>query len=172
MLSMAVLALAAASAASASPLIQASPWWERITVTMSGDGSAGSCRFETSTSGAGAEACEVEDIGPLREMAGGKSGTYTSITFERRFNPGEQPDIGSLAAGDSLLGAQVMAIAINGQGAVSGCRVIAASGGLLPDYSCDDARAERFQASTGRQPDTATQGFVTVLVYGHQGQLT
>ncbi|MDQ3246675.1 MAG: hypothetical protein M3Q52_07265 [Pseudomonadota bacterium] len=172
MLSMVALALAAASAASASPLTQASPWWEKITVTMSGDGSTENCRYETSTAGAGAEACKVEDIGPLREMAGGESGTYTTITFERRFNPGEQPDIGSLAAGDSLLGAQVMAVAINGEGAVSGCRVIAASGGLLPDYSCDDARAERFQASTGGQAPDATQGFVTVLVYGHQGQLT
>lgn len=172
MLSMAVLALAATSAASTSPLPQASPWWEKITVTMSGDGSSENCRYETSTAGPGAESCEVGDVGPLRDIAGGESGTYTTVTFERRFNAGEQPDIGGLAAGDSLLGAQVMAIAVNAQGAVSGCRVVAASGELLPDYSCDDARAERFQASTGGQAPSATHGFVTVLVYGHQGQLT
>ena len=53
---------------------------------------------------------------------------YTRITFERRFSPGAQPDKPALQAGELLLGGQVMALAIDGKGAVEHCQVVATSG--------------------------------------------
>lgn len=167
MLSLAAVALAAASAASSPLLTSSSPWWEKIVVTTSGP-SQQSCRYESSLSGNGAEAC---DAASARAAARRAAGAYTSITFERRFSPGELPELRPLQAGDKLLGGQIMAVEIDSAGSVRACQVLAASGKLLPDYGCDEARAERFQASArGGKPDSHI-GYFTILVYGHAGQI-
>ena len=84
----------------------------------------------------------------------GKSGSgskeeYTRITFERRFTPDALPTKGDLQTGDTLLGGQVMALAIDSRGHVNNCRIVAASGDMRPEYGCDEATAERFDASVG-----------------------
>ena len=62
-----------------------------------------------------------------------------------------------------------MALAIDGAGAVKGCRVVSTAGSLPPQYGCDEASAERFEASAkdahAQAPPRA--GYMTVLVYGH-----
>ena len=69
--------------------------------------------------------------------------------------------------GDTLLGGQIMALAIDARGAVKGCRVVSKAGDMQPQYGCDDASAERFQASMNRTAKTGRDGFMTILVYGH-----
>lgn len=172
MLSLAALALAAASAASSPPLTSVAPWWERITVTISADGSQQSCRYETNLAGKTGEGCSASSAPADVKRASGKAnGTQTKITFERRFTPGQRPDFGELSAGDTLLGGQVMMLAIDGEGAVRACEVVAESGEAKPAYSCDEARAERFQASARREAGEARLGYMTVLVYGHEEQV-
>ena len=39
------------------------------------------------------------------------------------------------------------ALAIDPGGTVKGCRIVAESGAMTPDYGCAEASAERFQAS-------------------------
>lgn len=172
MLSIAAIALAAVSAASSAPLTATSPWWERITLTVSGDGSRQSCQYEMSLAGA-PRSCEADEMPTAaRSAPAGRGGMQTKITFERRFTPGERPDAPSLQPGDTLLGGHVMRVAITGDGAVQGCQVVAASGEATPTYGCDDVRAERFQASAGAGGvQRARTGFLTVLVYGHQEQV-
>ena len=167
MLGLAALILAAASANASPALTSASPWWEKITYTMTGGGGQQSCIYQSSL--AGARRCAGdEDSSPV----GAKSatGAYTRITIERRFTPGLQPDRGGLESGDTLLGGQVMALAIDGTGAVRSCKILAATGDVRPAYSCNEARAERFEASA-RESLQVRQGFMTILVYGHEGQL-
>ena len=105
----------------------------------------------------------------MASHASGSKGEITRITFERRFNPGAgaRPN-DTLAAGDTLLGGQVMSLAIDPRGSVKDCHIVAASGDMRPEYSCDDATAERFQAGVGgAQKAEARQGYMTILVYGH-----
>ena len=112
-------------------------------------------------------AVEAKD-GALSAGGSGSKDELTSITFERRFSPSAKPDTGDVKAGDTLLGGQVMALAIDAHGAVRGCHVVAAAGDLTPDYGCDEAKAERFEASAARSSATpAREGYLTVLVYGH-----
>ena len=99
--------------------------------------------------------------------ASASKGEVTRITFERRFTPGAQPVKPDMQTGDTLLGGQIMALAIDGRGAVKGCKVVAASGAMKPEYSCDDATAEKFQASVGGAEKIERQGYMTILVYGH-----
>ena len=169
----AALALATATAATASAtasdtLVSSSPWWEKVTVTIDGDGQPQGCRFESSLTPAKAQNCEVD--GNQAALAG-KSGSkqeYTRITFERRFSPGEQPKT-SVAPGETFLGGQMMALAIDPSGSVKDCKVVASSGSMSPGYGCDDASAEKFQASAGRAAhEPERQGYMTILVYGHQ----
>ena len=104
----------------------------------------------------------------MSSAAGSSSGTkdeYTRITFERRFSPGTQPDLGKLQAGDTLIGGQIMALAIDARGQVKGCKIVAETGSMRPQYGCDEASAERFQASAARAPER--EGYMAVLVYGH-----
>ena len=170
MLSLAAMALAVASSATSSPpLTSAAPWWERTTVTMSADGSQQSCRYETNLAGKAHESCDVSSApADLTRTSAKANGTQIKITFERRFTPGQRPDFGELNAGDTLLGGQVMMLAIDGEGAVRACEVVAESGDAKPAYSCDEVRAERFQASARRDSGEARLGFMTVLVYGHE----
>jgi hypothetical protein len=165
--SAAAAAATAAAATATDTLVSSSPWWERVTVTMDGNGKPEACRYETSRKAAG-EACDV-DSGPasIASKASSSKGEVTRITFERRFNPGSEPAKTNLQAGDTLLGGQIMALAIDSRGAVKGCRVVARSGEMQPQYSCDDATAEKFQASVGGAQTAERQGYMTILVYGH-----
>jgi hypothetical protein len=155
-----------ASANSSDTLVSSAPWWEKITVTMGADGSPESCRYETSLKAA-AEDCDVDSgKAAMVHKAADSKGEVTRITFERRFTPGSAPKEAALQPGDTLLGGQVMALAIGPRGEVKDCRIVAQSGAIRPDYSCDDAAAERFQASVGgKSPER--DGYMTILVYGH-----
>ena len=174
MLKLAALAMAAASTTSTPALVSNAPWWEKVTVTIAGDGKPSACQYQASHANGASSECDVADApAEVRAKAAKSTGAndqLTKITFERRFIPGgTQPAKPNLQPGDTLLGGQVMALAIDSAGAVQGCRVVAKAGSVTPDYGCDEAAAEKFQASTGQ---TATpQGFMTVLVYGHQENL-
>lgn len=167
MLKIAALALAAATATSSPALVSKAPWWEKVTVTIGGDGKAQSCRYETSLQHNPSQNCEVEGSAATGDGSAAKA-SFTRITFERRFSPGAQPDSGALQPGDTLLGRQVLALAIDPGGAVKGCKVVAASGAMTPEYGCDNASAERFDTSAKTRAGEPRQGFMTVLVYGHE----
>ena len=161
---------AAAPADPSSTLVSAAPWWEKVTVTMDGDGKPEACRYETSLSPSATEACDVgTEQAAVASKASESHGEITRITFERRFTPGAAPSETKLQIGDTLLGGQVMALAIDAKGAVKGCRVVAASGAMRPEYNCDDAQAEKFKASytPGAKEAPDREGYMTILVYGH-----
>jgi hypothetical protein len=104
-----------------------------------------------------------------KASASGSKDEFTRITFERRFSPGAKPEMAKLEPGEVLLGGQMMALAIDGAGAVKHCRIVATSGSVTPQYGCDEATAERFEASAGsaRARAEAREGYMTILVYGH-----
>jgi hypothetical protein len=60
-----------------------------------------------------------------------------------------------------------MTLAIDAAGSVKGCKVIATSGDMTPDYSCKDAQAEKFEASAAKATAAGHEGVMTILVYGH-----
>jgi hypothetical protein len=161
---LAAVAASAATAATSPALVASSPWWERVTVTVDGNGKPQGCQYETSLSEKAAQSCDVE--GSQAALAhGNASDQLTRITFERRFNPGAAPQDAALETGDTLLGRQVLALAIDPKGAVSGCKIVAESGDMTPDYGCKEAEGERFQTSAQRS--ATQQGYMTILVYGH-----
>jgi hypothetical protein len=155
-------------ATATTPTLSTGAWWEKVTVTRSGDGKAQSCKYEASASAAAARDCDVDDkeAATVKPAQGAKE-QLTKITFERRFSPSAAPTLAMVAAGDTLLGGQVMALAIDGVGKVSGCKVVATSGDMTPDYGCDEAKTERFEASGKTAKAPTRQGFMTILVYGH-----
>jgi hypothetical protein len=159
---------AAASASTTSTLVSTAPWWEKITVTLGGDGKAEACTYETSLKTT-ADDCDVASSeAAMVSKASENKGEVTRITFERRFTPGAPPAKPNLETGDTLLGGEMMALAIDDRGAVKDCRVVSASGAMKPEYSCDDAQAERFQASMGgARKEPQREGYMTILVYGH-----
>ena len=169
MLTVAALVLATAIPAASPTLLSTAAWWEKITVTVAGDGKPQSCKYETNLRAARQSNCEV--VGGASGSAGGPAeAQFTRITFERRFSPGETPPgEARLELGDKLLGRQVMALAIDAAGSVKGCTVVATSGDMTPNYGCDEARAEQFEASAAAP--APRQGFMTVLVYGHEEQI-
>jgi hypothetical protein len=143
-----------------------------VTVTVSDDGQTQSCRYETSAKPENGEDCAV--VGSKAALArtsssSGSKDAVTRITFERRFSPDAKPELTDLQPGDVLLGGHVLALAIDRAGAVKGCRVVASSGSLTPQYGCDEAAGERFEASAANSHAHAVprQGYLTVLVYGH-----
>lgn len=168
----AALALASASTQPTATLTSSAPWWEKVTVTVTDDGKTQSCHYESSLQASPAQDCSVS--GGVSASATGahpasaKDG-YTRITFERRFMPGAEPVAPALQPGEKLLGGQVMALAIDPKGAVKHCRVISTSGSVTPQYGCDEAAAERFDASaaTARVRAPERDGYMTILVYGH-----
>jgi len=164
--------IAAASTAKADPALSpTTPWWEKVTVTLAGDGKSNSCRYESSISAAAAKDCDVVgDAKSLGADAPQSKDQFTRLTFERRFNPGSMaPQDAALETGDTLLGRQVMSIAIDAAGKVKGCRVIAQSGDVTPSYNCEDAAAEHFEASAATPgAGQGHEGFMTILVYGHE----
>ena len=156
------------TSSTADSLVSNSPWWEKVTVTLDGDGQPEACRYEPSLNPTDTEACDVDSSqAAMASHASNSKGEVTRITFERRFSPGTAPAEPKLQTGDTLLGGQVMALAIDGRGAVKNCKVVAASGAMRPEYSCDDATAERFQASVGGAQKAERDGYMTILVYGH-----
>lgn len=159
---------AAASASSTETLVSSAPWWEKVTVTIDGNGKPEACKYETSLKPTNAEACDVSSSqAAVAHKAADSKGEFTRITFERRFDPGAAPPKANLQTGDTLLGGQMMALAIDAKGAVKNCRIVAASGSMRPGYSCDDAAAERFQASVGGAQKAERQAYMTIIVYGH-----
>ena len=169
MLGLAALILAAATANTSPSLASATPWWEKFTFTMTEDGTQQACQYKSSDSIAGASGCGDEDSSTsMKHETSSSTGTYTKITVERRFTPGTAPDPVKLEAGDTLLGGQVMAIAISGTGAVSSCKVVSEAGKMQPPYSCDEARSEKFEARAEGADSEMRHGVMTVLVYGHE----
>ena len=172
MLSIAALALAAATATSSPDTLSTTHWWEKITITYGDDGSRRSCNYQSSRSGAGKEACDGDDSAQMTAAKASTSngGVQTTITFERRFTPGAMPKIRNMEPGDELLGGLVMMVAIGRDGSVRGCSVVAETGEAKPEYGCDQVRAERFQASLSGEQDSQL-GTLTVLVYGHKEEV-
>jgi hypothetical protein len=167
-LASAVGSIATATSTPDSMLVSNTAWWEKVTVTMAGDGNAQSCSYQTSLKPGASEHCDVSsEAAAMTKASDSNDNAVTSITFERRFSPGAEPAKPQVGTGDTLLGGQVLALNIDQSGKVKGCKVVARSGDVQPDYSCDDAVAERFQASLGTSPHPARQGYMTVIVYGH-----
>ena len=169
-LAIAALMLAAASPAPAPALTMTAPWWEKFTFTMTDDGTQQACQYATSLPNAGAPGCD-DSSGDASsasvQTASMSGGSYTKITIERRFTPATRPVDVKLQTGDTLLGEQVLALAIDHQGAVLGCEVIDKSGEMRPPYGCSEVRTEKFEASAGSTPQLR-HGYMTVLVYGHE----
>ena len=133
---------------------------------MVGDGDPQSCTYESNMSAVPTDGCEVVgDKAGVTQASAGTPDEMTRITFERRFIPGDsQPQPSDLDPGDTLLGGQIMALAIDGGGKVNGCKVIAESGDVTPDYGCAEVSAEQFQPTA---PSDSRVGFMTIMVYGH-----
>lgn len=150
---------------SSNSLLSNAAWWEKVTVTVAGNGKPESCLYQSSLKAA-SENCDVGTSAAAMSEASSASskGEVTRITFERRFTPG-MPAKPDMQVGDTLLGGQMMALAIDARGAVRTCKIVATSGDLQPGYGCNEATAERFQASAPRGPEHA--GYMTILVYGH-----
>ena len=171
MLSIAALALAAASAPTSPETLSTTPWWEKITITYGDDGSHRACNYETNRPLAGTEACDADGAkGSAPNVSTGSAAVQTKITFERSFTPGAMPNIRDMAPGDELLGGLVMMVAIDRNGSVRGCSVVAETGDAKPEYGCEQVRAERFQASISGEQDSQL-GTLTVLVYGHAEEI-
>ena len=172
MLGLVALALAAAAPA-ASPEPSAAPtpttpWWEKITYTISGDGKQETCQFESSIDGG--RTCDGDEATSPIRATGSSIGTYAKITIERRFTPDRPPRV-SLQPGDTLLGSQVMALAIDGSGKVRSCEVVGVSGDMRPSYGCDEVRAERFAAGTSEPTPQVRHAFMAIVAYGQEEQL-
>jgi hypothetical protein len=162
----AALALASASAHSPATLTSTGPWWERVTVLVADNGEAQSCRYESSLQPTAGKDCTVEGAQASAAKGASKS-EFTRITFERRFNLGNKPDM-VLGPGETLLGGRVMALAIDAHGAVKDCQVVATSGAVAPQYGCTEAAAERFEASAATGSSVAPrEGYLSIIVYGH-----
>jgi len=158
---------AAATSKAADTLSSTAPWWEKVTVTIAGDGKAQSCHFESSLRPESGKDCDVVGSQAAMGKPSGNKSEFTRITFERRFTPGPISGGSDVEPGDTLLGRQVMALAIDATGSVQGCKIVAVSGDMTPDYGCKEAAAERFEASAAKASVSARQGVMTILVYGH-----
>lgn len=156
----------AAESAAADPqlLDPATPWWEKITVTVDDKGTQQSCRYETSLTGSAA--CDPAMADSLKGSGKGTQGLFKKVTFERRFSPGGQLDSGKLQPGDMLLGRHVMFLTIDPTGAITSCKIVETSGEAPPKYDCDEVKKEQFRAEAAAD-GPARQAFLTVLSYGH-----
>ena len=74
-----VTSIATAATANLSTLDSTSPWWERVTVTIAGDGQPKSCRFESSNGPQTAKDCQVE----ASEAAVAKTSTGSKESYTR-----------------------------------------------------------------------------------------
>jgi hypothetical protein len=161
--------LAASTSKSDDALSSSAPWWEKVTVTIAGDGKAQSCRYETSLRPDASAECDVTgNQATMAEGSGSSSKSdLTRITFERRFSPGLTPASAEVQPGETLLGQQVMALAIDAAGSVKGCKIVSTGGEMTPDYGCKDAAAEKFEANAAAASAPRREGVMTILVYGH-----
>ncbi len=162
------------AATTSSPRLEATvPWFERITVTVDGNGQQQSCNYQFSLSSSGPEACDNAMASTVPSLKAGRSGAglFSKLTFERRFSPGGKIDSGKLQTGDQLLGQQVMFLTIGADGSIDHCRVVGKSGDLIPAYGCEEAKTEQFRAWATGAPEGARQAFMTIMVYGHQEQI-
>ena len=151
-------------------LSSTAPWWEKLVLTVGDEGEAQSCRYETSLEPGATKECNVVDeSGPVQAKAAMPE-QMTRITFERRFSPVASLADSEVAAGDTLLGKSVMALAIDKDGRVRGCKVVA-TGGTQPDYSCAEAAAEKFEASATTDGKPLRVATLTILVYAHKEQV-
>src|SRR5947209_10257452 len=124
------LAALTTSVPAARDLLPAGDWWEKITVTIAGDGKPQGCRFESSLAKTNAKDCDVVGAPSSTSRVHNVSAhdQYESITFERRFSPVAAPPLeGALQPGDTLLGREVLRLAIDNAGKVNTCKVIATS---------------------------------------------
>lgn len=175
MLALAALMLATASSTPtpSAALTSTAPWWEKFTFTMTEDGTQQACQYATSLPLASAPGCgnESDDVDAssagVRQASSSSGGSYTKITIERRFTPAMRPEPVKLETGDTLLGEQVLALAIDHTGAVKSCAIVGKLGEMRPPYGCEEARTEKFEANA-RAPQELRRGFMTVLVYGHE----
>lgn len=168
----AALVLASASAQTTPQLLSTSPWWEKVTVTIASDGKPQSCHYQSSLRPGDSKSCDVvggkDGAGGFGAAPASGKGELTRLTFERRFHLGAiEPADGKLDPADTLLGRQVMSLAIDPAGAVKGCKIVSATGSMTPDYGCDDAQAEHFEASADKTASASRDGYMTILVYGH-----
>jgi hypothetical protein len=172
---LAALALSSVNPAAGSALVDshlpAAPWWERITVSFSGDGQSKSCLY-TSSTGQNSSDCAIDAAATAAsssaEHSAGDGGQVTRVTFERRFTPGALTAADAqVQAGDTLIGREVMALNIDGRGSVRSCKVVATSGDMMLDYGCAEARAERFEAAARRDVPAQRAGYMSVLIYAH-----
>ena len=162
------LVLASASTQSPATLTSTAPWWERVTILVADDGQAQSCHFESSLQPNAAQDCTVDAGQAATAKHTGAKDQFTRLTFERRFTPGEMPDLDKLQPGETMLGGRLMALAIDAKGAVENCRVVATSGSVAPQYGCADLKAERFEASVGGGARTEPrEAYMSIVVYGH-----
>ena len=158
------------SSAKAEALSSTAPWWEKLVLTVGEEGDAQSCLYETSLEPGAAKECDVVDeSGPVAAGAAMPE-QMTRITFERRFSPVASLADSEVAAGDTLLSKAVMALAIDKEGRVRGCKVVAA-GGTEPDYGCAHAAAEKFEASAASDGKPLRVATLTILVYAHHEQI-
>lgn len=165
-----------AIAIAAPPLPSSASWWEKVTVRMVGDGDAQTCQYQSSREAAAKADCSVVGKGgAMTAAASGKptgpsKAGATTIIFERRFNPGPAaPAAPAIETGDKLLGREVMALAIDDKGKVTGCKIVTSIGDTGLSYGCDDASNETFDAAAANAP--YRQGFMTIMVYGHSEQV-
>lgn len=162
----------AAVATSGGTALPSGKWWEKVTVTVASEDQQPTCTF--SSSHRAAQPCNIKAEAGALAGAGPEQGQMTKIVFERRFDPGAaEPAKAEIAAGEMLLGGQVMKLAIDAKGKVSGCRIVATAGDLKPDYGCAQAATERFvaTAAAGVANAPAQSGFMTVLIYAHSEQV-
>ena len=145
------------------------PWWERLVLTLGDEGETRTCTYQTSLIPGETKDCEVGGAaaGADEASAEGLPEQLTHITFERRFSPDATMDDAEVAAGDTLLGKSVLALAIDALGKVRGCQVVA-TGGMKPDYGCKEAAAEKFEASATAMPVATRVATLTILVYAHE----
>jgi len=148
--------------ASAAAPLPSDSWWEKVTIRMTGGGEAQGCQYQTNRPASSGADCKVVG-GSMSAQPASTSDGYTAITFERRFNLGEAPGDSAIQQGEKLLGKKVMALAIDGTGGVSGCRVVDLSGDTGLTYGCEEASNEKFAASGSAN----RHGFMTILAYGH-----
>lgn len=171
MLSLVALAVAAASPAPSPELSATAPWWEKIVMTLDEKGTERACSYESSLTPEQSGGCESEPPAAAASVGvDAPAGVFTKLTFERRFSPGNRPDMGNLQPGDTLLGGQIIALSIDGAGEVTGCRVVASSGDM-ETYGCDEAKAEKFVVRKESASAATSEAFMTILVYGHMEQV-
>ncbi len=155
----------------AEALSSTAPWWERLVVTIGEEGDTETCLFQSSLDPGASLDCSVgnEDAnaGVKAVASSGVPEQMTHITFERRFSPSASLSDGEVAAGDTLLGKSVLALAIDKDGRVRGCKVVAIAGTAKPDYSCKEATAEKFEASASGAAKPLRVATLTILVYAH-----